>query len=375
MHIVIVRRELGVAISMDVYADNLVASLKKLRPDWQITEIAPEPWSQDSNLWQSGTGLRKYYERLWRHPQVVRRLEGDIFHIIDHSNAHVAYWLKKKGCKIVVTCHDLVQFIYPEILKDQARFPAFSMASWKYSVDGMRHADRVIAVSSNTARDIAQMSHIPSERIAVVPNGVEPYFRPLPSTEVAAIRQQYEGSAKTFCLLNVGSTHQRKNILNILKALVILRARDVPVRLWKVGDEFTKQQHEFVQSHNLESMITFIGKPDKNALLKIYNAADALLAPSIYEGFGLTILEAMACGTPVISSNVSSIPEVAGDAAILVEPLDVEAIAEAIYKLQSNIEYQQSLIQKGLERAKQFTWEESTKKNIDIYENLTRKIS
>jgi glycosyltransferase involved in cell wall biosynthesis len=372
MHIVIVRREPGVAISMDVYADNLVSSLKKLRPDWQITEIAPEPWSLDENLWQSGTGLRKYYERLWRHPHAVQRLEGNIFHIIDHSNAHVAYWLKKKGCKIVITCHDLVQFIYPEILKDQARFPAFSMESWKYSVGGMRYADRVIAVSSNTAKDVARMLPIPSERIAVVSNGVEPYFRSLPLTEVAVIRQQYESSANTFCLLNVGSNHQRKNILNILKALVILRAQDLPVRLWKVGDEFTKQQNEFIQSHNLESMITFIGKPDKNALMEIYNAADVLLAPSIYEGFGLTILEAMACGTPVIASNVSSIPEVAGDAAILVDPLDVEAIAEAIYKFHSNIEYQQSLIQKGLERATQFTWEESTKKIIDIYENLTR---
>jgi len=165
---------------MDVCADNLVANLKALRPNWDIVEVAPEPWGKEGTLWSAGSGFRKYYERLWRHPRAVSRLEGDIFHILDHSNAHVAYWLKQKQGAIVVTCHDLVQFVYPDILKDQARFPAFSMASWKYSVGGMKCADRVIAVSSNTAKDVAQMLRFPSEQIVVVPNGVEPYFRPYP---------------------------------------------------------------------------------------------------------------------------------------------------------------------------------------------------
>jgi glycosyltransferase involved in cell wall biosynthesis len=373
VRVVIVRREPGVAFSMDVCADNLVAGLKALRPNWQITEIAPEPWSQEENLWQSGTGLRKYYERLWRHPRAVSCLEGDVFHIIDHSNAHVAYWLKQKGCAVVVTCHDLVQFVYPEILKDQARFPAFSMASWKYSIGGMKYVDRIIAVSSNTAKDVTQMLKISPERIAVVPNGVEPYFCPLLGTEVSEIRQRYEETAETFCLLNVGSTHQRKNIPTILQALVVLRDCGISVKLWKVGDEFTAEQNTFIQAHNLEPTITFIGKPDKATLVKIYNAADALIAPSLYEGFGLTILEAMACGTPVISANTSSLPEVVGDAGILIDPLDVGAIVEAVCHLQSNLSYRTILRQKGMERAKQFTWEESTKRTAQVYENLVNK--
>lgn len=370
MRVVIVRREPGVALSMDVCADNLVAGLKVLRPDWEIVEIAPEPWSRKANLWHSGTGARKYFERLWRHPRAVQQLEGNVFHIIDHSNAHVAYWLKRKGCAIVVTCHDLVQFVYPEILKDQARLPALSMASWKYSVRGMKHADQVIAVSSNTAKDVAQMLQLPPEQIAVVPNGVEPDFRPLPAEEVATVRQRYEGAAETFCLLNVGSTHHRKNIFTILKVLVRLRDRGVSVRLWKVGDEFTTEQSAFIQSHNLEPIITLIGKPNKATLLQLYNAADALLAPSLYEGFGLTILESMACGTPVISANRSSLPEVAGDAAILVDPLDVEAIVEAVCRLQQDSTYQITLKQRGLERVKQFSWEKSAMRTAQIYEKL-----
>jgi glycosyltransferase involved in cell wall biosynthesis len=370
MKIVIVRREPGVALSMDVCADNLVSGLKSSRPDWEITEIAPEPWSTDDNLWQSGTGIRKYYERLWRHPSAVKQLEGDIFHIIDHSNAHVAYWLKQKSCKIVITCHDLVQLIYPEILRDQARFPAFSMASWKYSVQGMSHADQVIAVSSNTAKDVQKMMSIPAERITVVPNGVESHFYSLPASAKLAIRKRYTDSLVDFCLLNVGSSHHRKNIPTILKVMARLRERGVQVQLWKVGGDFTLEQRELIQSLDLESMITFISKPDKNELVELYNAADALLAPSLYEGFGLTILEAMACGTPVITTNVSSLPEVAGNAAILVAPLDIEEIARAVCNLQKDLSLRQSCIEKGHARTQLFSWAKSTEQIVQIYENL-----
>jgi glycosyltransferase involved in cell wall biosynthesis len=368
--VVIVRRERGIALSMDVYADNLIAELKAIHPNWEIIDIAPESWSKTTVQWRSGTGLRKYYERLWRHPYAVQKLDGDIFHIIDHSNAHIAYWLKKKNCKVVITCHDLVQFIYPEILKDQARFPAFSMASWKYSVQGMKYADHIIAVSANTAQDIIQMLPVPLEKITVVPNGVESYFRPLSETEIIAIKKRYEELPEVFCLLNVGSNHQRKNIPTILKALVMLRDRGVAVKLWKVGEEFTTAQKSLIQAHNLESMITFIGKPDQTTLLELYNAADVLLAPSLYEGFGLTILEAMACGTPVISANVSSLPEVAGDAAILVEPLNVEAISNAVCSLQKDSTLRQSYIEKGLKRTKLFSWARSTAQVAQIYETL-----
>jgi glycosyltransferase involved in cell wall biosynthesis len=370
MKIVIVRRERGVTLSMDIYANNLVANLKALRPNWEIIEIAPEVWSKQKDLWKAGTGFRKNYERLWRHPRAVKSLEGDIFHIIDHSNAHVAYWLKQKGCKIVVTCHDLVQFVYPEILKDQARFPAFSMASWKYSVRGMKKANRVIAVSTNTAKDVTSMLSVGAEKVIVVPNGVEDKFYQLPADEVLKIKKSYESSPDTFCLLNVGTNHQRKNIDNILKSLVVLRDRGVPVKLWKVGSEFSPDQQKLIRSHNLEPMITFISTPDKSTLVRLYNAADALLAPSLYEGFGLTILEAMACGTPVISANVSSLPEVAGDAAILVDPLNIQAIADAVCALQSDEKLRQRYIEQGLVRTKYFSWRSSTEQVVQVYESL-----
>ena len=126
MRLAIIRREPNVAISMDVYADNLIAELRAIRPDWEIVEISPNPWSDESgDIWHSGNPLRKFYERFYNHPRTVNQTEADLYHIIDHTDAHVAYGLKKSGKPVVVTCHDLVQYIYPEVLKNEAKFPCF----------------------------------------------------------------------------------------------------------------------------------------------------------------------------------------------------------------------------------------------------------
>ncbi len=371
MRLVIVRREVGVAFSMDVYADNLVAELKAIRPHWEIIEVAPQPWSRNQeNMWHSGTGIRKYYERFWHHPQQVCQIEGDIYHIIDHTNAHVAYWLKKKSKPIIITCHDLVQFIYPEILKEQSRFPAFSMASWQFSVQGMCYANCIVAVSLNTAKDIHESLDIELERIVIVPNGVEASFRLLPSEEVKTFRQKYQQSPEEICLLNIGSTHQRKNIITVLKVLKMLKDQGLSVRLWRSGGKFMADHIAFIKKYNLDQDILDFGTADKNILIQLYNAADVLVAPSLYEGFGLTILEAMACGLPVITSNVSSLPEVVGDPAMMFDPMDTKSMAEAIYHLQNDPVYCQQLINKGLLRAKYFTWKRTVEQMALNYEKL-----
>ena len=371
MRIVIVRREPKVAFSMDVYADNLVEQLKKIRPNWEIIEISPEPWSDDlDNLWHSGNPLRKYYERFYNHPRAVSQLQADLFHIIDHTNGHVAYWLKKLGKPVVITCHDLVQYVYPEILKNQSRFPAFSMAAWEYSVKGITVADHTITVSTNTAQDITNYLNINPKKITVVPNGVESEFRQLSPAIVKKWRQQYVNSSEEICILNVGSTHQRKNIITVLKVVKAIADRGLPVRLWKIGDDFTIKQKQFIRDRAIDKHITFLGKPEREALIYFYNAAHVLLSPSLYEGFGLTILEAMACGTPVITSNVSSLPEVAGDGAILVNPTDIEAITQAVFRIQKDSVYRQNLINQGLTKAKTFTWQ----KNAEDMERLYAQI-
>jgi glycosyltransferase involved in cell wall biosynthesis len=367
MKVVVVRRVRGSTPSIDIYTDNLIAGLKAVRPEWTIVEIEPKPWNSPDKLWMSGPGFRKYYECFWRYPQEVSQQQADVFHIVDHTDAHIAGWLSKVGKSAIVTCHDLVQLIYPE---RQSRFPALSLAVWRNSVQGMRRANHVIAVSSNTAKDVQQLLGVPTENVTVALNGVEPQFRVLPDDTVSALRQQYTPDPETICLLHVGGTHQRKNILTILKVVENLRARGIPVCLWKTGSQFTPEHKAFIRDRQLEPSIIHFGDPDKETLVSIYNAADILLSPSIYEGFGLTIVEAMACGTAVITSNVSSLPEVVGDAAVLVDPLDVEAIAAAVCQIQQDPDYHKRLVEKGLLRAKDFSWQKTAEGVAQVYENL-----
>ena len=371
MKLAIVRREPNVAISMDVYADNLVAQLKQVRPDWEIVEVSPQPWSDESgDIWHSGNPLRKFYERFYNHPRTVNHLEADLFHIIDHTDAHLAYGLKKSGKPVVVTCHDLVQYIYPEILKNEAKFPAFSMAVWQYCVKGINAADRTIAISTNTAKDIDRWLNTEPEKVEVVPNGVGSECRILPDEIVAAWRQQYVKSDAEICLLHVGTNHHRKNVETVFKVLKAIVELNIPVRLWKVGEDFYPEQKQYLQDNNLTEHITFVNTPDREAIIKFYNAADILIAPSLYEGFGLTVLEAMACGTPTITANVSSIPEVAGNAAVLVEPTDVDAITQAVLRIDGDAIFRQDLIDKGLARVREFTWRKTAEKTANLYEQV-----
>lgn len=138
MRVAILRRAVGASFSMDVYADGLVAGLKVARPEWEIIELFPKSDRQEQKNSSWLTGLGKYYERYWRYPLSVQQETADIFHVIDHSDGHLVYWLKKTKRPIVVTCHDLINLVNPENVDNQARIPAISMAVWKYAVQGLK---------------------------------------------------------------------------------------------------------------------------------------------------------------------------------------------------------------------------------------------
>lgn len=371
MRIAIVRRAPQIALSMDVYADGLISGIKSARPAWEVIELSPKPWwDKHSDPWKAGSGTRKYYERFWNYPRAVSQVEADIFHIVDHTNGHIAYWLQKNNKPVVITCHDLVQFVYPEILKDQSRFPALSLAVWKYSVRGMFAAQHIVSVSENTKKDISKFLAISPDKITSIPNAVDSDCRPLNLKIPSSIHQEYSVNSDSIRLLNVGSTHQRKNIIGILKTLHELQLRGFRVTLWRVGDKFTQKQSDFIKSHNLEANIVHLGSPSRSKLIEIYNAADMLIAPSLYEGFGLTVLEAMACGLPVITSNVSSLPEVTGDGAMLVDPTNSSEIADAVISIYKDKALAKELACRSLDRAKTFTWANCGEQVAQVYEKL-----
>ncbi|MEM8828697.1 MAG: glycosyltransferase family 1 protein [Cyanobacteria bacterium P01_G01_bin.19] len=368
MRIAILRRTAGASWSMDVYADRLIDGLKKVRPDWTIVQCAPASEQKQQPFWLRG--IQKYYERYWRYPAKLSKLNADIFHIIDHSDGYLSSWLKRQSKSNIVTCHDLINLVMPETFVGRAKFPAISMMAWRLGVQGMKKADRIITVSTHTKNDTVEHLGICDRKIAVIPNAVDSSFRQLDSERIRQFRQQQGLEPNTLCLLNVGSNNARKNISTILKVVSQLKSQKIPACFWKVGADFNLEQKNLIKNWGLQDCITYLGQPEAENLVEIYNAADCLVAPSTYEGFGLTILEAMSCGTAVVTANVTSMPEVAGDAAILVPPLDTAEIAKQLTQLYLNPGERQELVNKGLERVKQFTWEQTAEKVARVYEQV-----
>jgi glycosyltransferase involved in cell wall biosynthesis len=357
--------------SMDVYAEGLISGLRTVRPDWEIIELAPAPIDRKSR--SSWVRVKKYYERFWNFPLCISQQEADIVHIIDAAEAHIVYWLKKTSKRTVVTCHDLINYFYLDnrVASDRsAQLPIVSHQMWLHAIRGMRYADRIVAVSAATAKDAVRILNIEPHRLSVVPDAVEAAFQPLPESQVQSIRQKYRIKHSNLCLLNVGSEHPRKNISNILQALAILKQSGIDFEFWKVGSDFTSAQKELIQNHQLAEFVRYLGKPDRSTLVELYNAADILVSPSLFEGFGMTLIEAMACGTPAIASNVSSMPEVVGDAGILVDPNSPQAIADAVFHLYKDPTFYSELANKGLTRVNSFTWQNTAEQMALIYEQL-----
>lgn len=375
MRVAILRRTPNVSVSMDVYADRLIDGLKIVRPTWDIFEFYPATMTRSTKAFQWIDGIQKYYERYWRYPHHLKQFDADIFHIIDHSDGYLSRWLRSAKRPNVVTCHDLINLIRPDTFKGRARFPLVSMTAWRWGVEGMRQANHILSVSSHTKKDTVEHLGISPNNITVAPNAVDQVFRRLMSNEVKDVRHRYGLADNTWCLLNVGSNNSRKNVSGILTAVDLIKSQGIPVHFWKVGTDFNHDQKQFIQSHDLTSCVTYLGQPNKADLIEIYNAADCLMAPSLYEGFGLTILESMACGTPVITANVTAMPEVAGNAAILVDPTNVEAIANAACYLYEHPGECGTLSQNGLDHVCEFTWERTAERVAQVYEQVTEKSS
>jgi glycosyltransferase involved in cell wall biosynthesis len=351
--------------SMDTYANGLIGGLKVICPNWEVVELRPQ--EIDRGTRSTRVRAQKTYERFWRFPQQVSQESADIYHIVDHSDAHIVRWLKKAGKPVVVTCHDLINLVYPENLKGSVRLPFISDYMNRYSIGGMQLADAVVAVSQETSKNIRKILDIEAARINVIPNAVDSLFQPLPETDRKAFRHELNISDNTICLLNVGGNHPRKNVIAALQALKQLRQQGLNVQLWKVSDDFNTAEQAFIAANALAPVTKHLGCLDKPTLVKTYNAADIYIAPSLHEGFGITLLEAMACGLPVITSNTSAMPEVVGDAGFLINPHKPQEIAEVVHLLVNQPDLYAEKRQQGLNRVQNYKWEKVAEQFANIY--------
>jgi glycosyltransferase involved in cell wall biosynthesis len=267
----------------------------------------------------------------------------------------------------VLTVHDAMPVRFPAMFRPWYR---------KYAAVVMprvAQAARAVITGSQAAKqEIVEWLRVPPERVTVVPYGVDPVFGPLPPEHdrVAAVRTRYN-LPRQFAL-TVGSVEPRKNLPRLIEAVSILRARPgtSDIRLVHAGAEGWRPEEAraAVKTHGLDGAVRFLGYVPVDELRVLYATARVFVYPSLWEGFGLPPLEAMACGCPVLTSRVSALPEVAGGAAVLVDPTSVDELAAGIATLWCDDSLRDENIQRGLERAREFTWKRAAEETAIVYD-------
>ncbi len=271
------------------------------------------------------------------------------------------------GTKTLLTVHDLSFIRVPETASPGLR--AYLEVVVPRSA---RRADHILADSEATRQDLIELYRLPSERVTVLLSGVDSRFQPvLDSVVLMTTRSRYNIGGRPY-ILSVGTVQPRKNYSRLVQALANLRQGGLDVGLVIVGGRGWLEDtiYQTIQETGMEEFVRFTGFAEEDDLPALYSGAVCCALPSLYEGFGIPVLEAMACGTPVVTSNISSLPEVAGDAGLLVNPYDVEELTEALQRLIEDSELRNDLIQRGFAQAKRFTWAESARHLRDIYQGM-----
>lgn len=283
-------------------------------------------------------------------------VRADLYHATDH------YLPLKRPERAVVTIHDLLFLIAPEMdLAIAQRFFARKVPAFA------RKCARVIAISESTKRDILERLEIPPERIDVVPWAVDRrVFHPSTDDDAlrARLKQAHDISYPFF--LAVSCSEERKNTPRLLEAYARFAERDPRLHL-VVRWNCPAALKEKYQRGKLAQLIHFCGHVDDDGLADLYRGATAMLFPSFYEGFGLPVLEAMSCGTPAVTSSLSSLPEVGGDAARYIDPNETDSIVQALRDFEEDAPCIRGLREKGLAQADKFSWERTARMTLDVY--------
>jgi glycosyltransferase involved in cell wall biosynthesis len=268
-------------------------------------------------------------------------------------------------CRSVVTIHDCIHLMFPEYLPNR-----FALAYARTSIGlAARRATRVMTVSESSKRDILRFVDTQPEKIDVIYNAYNERFGVEPREEdMVRVRERYQLHDEF--VLYAGNVKPHKNLERLIQAFDLVRRRGLGhLKLVIIGDQVSRYAslRRAVHKYQLHKYVRFLGYLPEETLAVMYRLAAVFVFPSLYEGFGLPPLEAMASGTPVVTSNISSLPEVAGDAAILVDPYDPEAIADGIHRVLSDATLRDDLRARGLARARQFSWDASVRRIRDIY--------
>ena len=267
----------------------------------------------------------------------------------------------------VVTVHDLAFLQHPE-----TAIPSLAAYLNKVVPESVAAADVVAAISHTTKQALIEHYKTPPEKITVVPCGIAHYFKRITDPILLEATRHKFGLHRPF-VLSVGTLEPRKNHLGLIKAFYEVQQRKENSAILAIAGGkgwLYEETLNTVKELKLENKVRFLGRVSDLELITLYSLADVFAFPSFFEGFGIPPLEAMACGAPVITSNTSSLPEVTGDAAILVDPLDTHALANAISRLLGDEQLQEDLRQKGFLQVQQYTWSNAAHKMLSVYQKL-----
>jgi len=292
-------------------------------------------------------------------PWTLRRERADLFHAPHYVLPPLS------GRAAVVTIHDCIHLMFPQYLPNRMALGYARSSLWMAA----RRSDRILTVSESSKRDILRFFDVDPAKITVIYNGIDERFsREPPEEEIVRVRERYQLEGDF--VLYAGNVKPHKNLERLLDAFHLVRQRGFDnVRLVVIGDQVSKyaELRRAVHKYNLHKYVRFLGYMPDEMLAVLYRLATVFVFPSLYEGFGLPPLEAMASGTPVVTSNISSLPEVAGDAALLVDPYEPESIASGLMSVLGSAEVRSELRARGLQRAADFSWERSIQRIHRIY--------
>lgn len=343
--------------SMEVFADNLIASLESLYGDClHLRQYRPSP----PPLARDGL-LQMRLSRFIIYPWQAHHQDNQVNHILDQGYGHLLYTLDPQ--RTVVTVHDLVP-----LARWRGKIAGVDRGHrpWlnEFSFNALRRAAHLMADSERTRRDLIELCGCDPDRVTVVHLGMSPVFHQFTEAERS---QTPRDEVKRVLIVGAPFYKNRIGALRVFARLLKLCA--FPLELIAVG-AITTEWMESVKRNGLEEYVRCVEVSTHDQMAALYNTVDCLLFPSLYEGFGWPPLEAMACGVPVVASNVASLPEIIGDAGVMKDPLDVEGLAGAISGVLSDANLRATLIGRGLNRAREFTWEKTALQTWAVYEQI-----
>jgi glycosyltransferase involved in cell wall biosynthesis len=371
MKVQLLIRQYPQMIGLARYVSALQAGLNQIGAEYSCVEpVLPLPVRLgDRLLRRRGYDLKTFFTNY----PVAARLEKEAVKHLTTQLMGSLLSFKPEMRRVVITVADIVPYLVRNDRQQSTFSHRFDRFFDDLAMHNLKKADRLITISSYTKEMLVRHLDCDPEKIRVVLLGLDQEeFHPVPVIE--GLRVRYNLPAENRYLLYVGSENPRKNLPFLLQALREMLKRVPNARLLKVGGAETPAQREaflgYIQALQLEKHVLLLDQVPQADLTALYSLADGFVFPSLYEGFGLPPLEAMACGTPVVCSNAASLPEVVGDAALVVAPDDLAGWVVAMERILLDDALRQELRDRGLKRAAEFTWERTARQTLAVYQEV-----